>query len=60
MIELRFQNFFAARNKIVHRSRAIFGPFEKTLKSKKIRKNRFFQNESGFDPDNDKWKDATW
>ena len=26
----------------------------------KFEKNRFFQNESGFNPDYDKWKDATW
>ena len=45
MIELRFQNFFAARNKIVHPRRAIFGPFEQTLKSKKIRIDFFKMSE---------------
>ena len=36
------------------------GRAPRPLSIQNFQKNRFFQNQSAFNPDNNKWKDATW
>ena len=59
-----FSNFFWRLQKFcltpIAQNWPFLQPFEIDKISKKIKKNRFFQNEWVFYPDNDKWKHATW
>ena len=59
-----FSNFFHRSKEIENRNAPFWAPLRSPSEidedPKKIEKNRFFQNESIFDSDNDKWKDATW